>query len=87
MLRHDDSAVLASGRGDYPIATFADAPRENDVCLTADSRTHPTGIGEPGLAPLAATIANAVAATSGVGGQELPLTLARLRQARSGRSA
>jgi CO/xanthine dehydrogenase Mo-binding subunit len=73
-LRIGDGKVLTATWHDYPIATFADAPREIDVVFTPEPGADSTGIGEPGSVPLGAAIANAVFAASGARVRRLPLT-------------
>ena len=75
-LRIDDGKVVTTTWLDYPIATFADAPREIDVVFTPEPGADSTGIGEPGSVPTAAAIANAVFAASGARVRRLPLTQA-----------
>ena len=58
---------------DYPMMRMADAPRiEVEI---VDSGTEPTGVGEPGLPPIAPALANAVYRATGQRLRELPLRL------------
>jgi CO/xanthine dehydrogenase Mo-binding subunit len=75
-LRIGDDKVVTATWHDYPIATFADAPREIDVVFTAEPGADSTGVGEPGSVPTAAAIANAVFAASGARVRRVPLTQA-----------
>jgi len=74
-----DGVIVAAGWNDYPIATFHDAPQQIDVCFTDDGRTAPTGLGEPGVVPIGAALANAVAAACGTRVRTLPLRPDRVR--------
>jgi isoquinoline 1-oxidoreductase beta subunit len=66
-----DGVVEQSNFGDYPVARMPDMPRiAVHIVPSADA---PTGMGEPGLPPLAPAFANAVArATGGTAPRELP---------------
>ena len=58
---------------DYPILRMNEAP---DVeVIIVDSGTEPTGVGEPGLPPIAPAVANAVYRATGQRLRSLPLTL------------
>jgi len=65
--------VQQSNFHDYPILRMDQAPAV-DVILV-NSGGDPTGIGEPGVPPLAPAIANAVFRATGQRLRELPLTL------------
>ena len=65
---------------DAPLLRFQDAPAIEVHILQSD-RT-PTGIGEPGVPPIAPAVANAVSAAIGSRIRELPLTPARIAVAR-----
>ena len=83
-LRVQDGQVLSAAWRDYPIATCLDAPRQIDVHFVGDEAgAASTGIGEPGVVPTAAAIANAVFAASGQRIRRLPLAsnLARVQAA------
>jgi CO/xanthine dehydrogenase Mo-binding subunit len=80
-LRVRDGRVTTSGWDAYPIATFRDAPQEIDVLL-APSGAPASGLGEPGLVPTAAAIANAVFDAVGARVRDLPLRADRVRAAR-----
>jgi isoquinoline 1-oxidoreductase beta subunit len=56
---------------DYPILTLAEMPQVE--VLIVDSDADPGGVGEPGVAPVAPAVANAVAAATGVRLRVLPL--------------
>ncbi|NKB98451.1 MAG: molybdopterin-dependent oxidoreductase [Pseudomonadales bacterium] len=59
---------------DYPILRMNEAP--NIEVVIVDSNEAPTGVGEPGLPPIAPAVANAVFAASGQRLRSLPLRLA-----------
>ena len=61
----------------YPVLTFEDAPRV-DVIVVSRPDQPPLGAGEIAHGPVAAAIANAVFAATGLRCRELPLTRARL---------
>ena len=65
---------------DAPLLRFQDAPAIEVHILQSD-RT-PTGIGEPGVPPIAPAVANAVSAAIGSRIRELPLKPARIAAAR-----
>ena len=69
---------------DAPLLRLPEAPRI-DVHILESAR-NPSGVGEPGVAPLAPAVANAVSAALGVRIRELPLTAARLAAAAAARS-
>ncbi|MGK7312929.1 MAG: molybdopterin cofactor-binding domain-containing protein [Candidatus Longimicrobiales bacterium M2_2A_002] len=67
-----DGAVIESNYTDYPIVRIDEMP---EVELhVVPSEASPTGIGEPPVPPLAAAVANAVFAATGVRVTELPIT-------------
>lgn len=72
-LRQDRGRVLARSWDDYPIARFHDAPWTIDIAFTDDGRAAPTGVGEPGVVPFGAAIANAVAAACGIRVRSQPI--------------
>lgn len=80
-LRHRDGRVTTTGWDSYPIATFGDAPESIEVTVAGDASKDPTGIGEPGVVPTAAAIANAVFAACGARVRDLPLSREHLREA------
>ena len=63
-LHHSGARVLDRGFHDYPVARISDAPFV-DIVFTDDGATTPTGLGEPGVVPFGAAIANALAALTG----------------------
>lgn len=69
-----DGVVEQGNFGDFTMARIADMPEINvHVVPSADP---PTGIGEPGLPPLAPAFANAIAQLTGKPLRELPFKLA-----------
>jgi CO/xanthine dehydrogenase Mo-binding subunit len=74
-LAHRNGKITSTSWETYPIATFREAPEHIDVTFVADGTAPMTGLGEPGSVPVAAAIANAVFAATGVRLRTLPLTL------------
>ena len=69
-----DGEVQQSNFGDYTVARMTDAPAfAVHIVPSADA---PTGMGEPGLPPLAPAFANAIARLTGKPLRELPFKLA-----------
>ena len=66
--------VKQSNFHDYPILRMNEAPDVEVVMMSTDA--HPTGVGEPGLPPIAPAVANAVYAATGQRLRSLPLKLA-----------
>ncbi len=66
-----DGAVEQGNFHDYPMMRMADAPRTNVHIMASDQP--PTGIGEPGVPPVAPALANAIFAATGVRIRDLPL--------------
>jgi CO/xanthine dehydrogenase Mo-binding subunit len=73
-LKLEGGAIKEGNFNDYPILRMNEAP-EVDVIIV-DSGTDPTGVGEPGLPPIAPAVANAVYAATGQRLRALPLRLA-----------
>jgi isoquinoline 1-oxidoreductase beta subunit len=65
-----DGAVVNSNFHDYPVMRINDMPNVR-VHIT-DSDENPTGLGEPGVAPFAPALSNAVFAASGKRYRDLP---------------
>jgi len=65
-----DGAVVNSNFHDYPVMRITDMPNVR-VHIT-DSNKSPTGLGEPGVAPFAPALSNAVYAASGKRYRDLP---------------
>ena len=70
----DAGEVKQSNFHDYPILRMNEAPQVEVVIIESDA--HPTGVGEPGLPPIAPAVANAVYAATGQRLRSLPLRLA-----------
>ena len=70
----EDGRVMQSNFHDYPMLSLAETP-EIEVHIVA-SQSAPTGVGEPGLPPVAPALANAVFSATGQRLRELPLRLA-----------
>ncbi len=69
----DKGKVMQSNFHDYPIMRINQAPEIEVHIIESDE--HPTGVGEPGLPPIAPAIANAVFAATGQRLRQLPLRL------------
>lgn len=65
-----NGAVVNSNFHDYPVMRTSDMPQVNVHFV--DSGFEPTGLGEPGVAPFAPALANAVFAASGKRYRDLP---------------
>ena len=65
-----DGAVVNSNFHDYPVMRISDMP--NVKVHITDSDEKPTGLGEPGVAPFAPALSNAVFAASGKRYRDLP---------------
>ena len=72
-LNLEEGAIKQSNFHDYPMMRMADAPRIEVEII--DSGTEPTGVGEPGLPPIAPALANAVYRATGQRLRALPLRL------------
>ena len=72
-LNLDAGAVKESNFHDYPMLRMNESP-EIEVVIV-DSGTEPTGVGEPGLPPIAPAVANAVFKATGQRLRSLPLKL------------
>ncbi|MGA0840075.1 MAG: molybdopterin cofactor-binding domain-containing protein [Pseudomonadales bacterium] len=66
-------AIVESNFHDYPLLRANEAPDIEVVIV--DSSAAPTGVGEPGLPPIAPAVANAVFRATGQRLRELPLRL------------
>jgi len=69
-----DGQVQQSNYHDYPVVRMNETPEIEVVIVESDES--PTGVGEPGLPPLAPAVANAVFAATGKRLRQLPLRLA-----------
>jgi isoquinoline 1-oxidoreductase subunit beta len=70
-----DGRVDQSNFHQYALLRMPEMPREIDVHIVP-ARTPPTGVGEPGTPPIAAAVANAVRAATGIKIRRLPIELA-----------
>ncbi len=68
-----DGVVEQSNFGDYPVPRITDMPLM--AVFIVPSADAPTGLGEPGLPPLAPAFANAIAVLTGKTQRELPFKL------------
>ncbi|MDG1732854.1 MAG: molybdopterin-dependent oxidoreductase [Thalassotalea sp.] len=66
-----DGAVVNSNFHDYPVMRISDMP--NVRVHIVDSDEKPTGLGEPGVAPFAPALSNAIFAASGTRYRDLPI--------------
>lgn len=69
----DDGAVVQGNFDSYALLRMPDAPGRIDVHFV-DSERAPTGLGEPGIPPLAPALCNAVFAATGKRIRSLPLS-------------
>jgi isoquinoline 1-oxidoreductase subunit beta len=77
-----DAAVEQSNFNDYPVLRIGQAP-EIEVHIVP-SNDDPTGMGEPGVPPLAPAVANAIFAATGVRVRRLPIDPAIFKGSRAG---
>ena len=69
-----NGAVEQSNFNDYPVLRINEMPAVEVHIVPSSAR--PSGVGEPGVAPIAAAVANALAAATGKRVRKLPLSLA-----------
>ncbi len=69
-----NGAIEQSNFHDYPILRMNEAPEVEAVIIASEA--DPTGVGEPGLPPIAPAVANAAFAATGTRLRALPLRLA-----------
>lgn len=67
-----DGAVQQGNFPDYPMLTLASAPQVETWIVTSDR--FPSGVGEPGVPPVAPAVANALFALTGKRHRSLPFT-------------
>lgn len=72
-LNLEGGAIMESNFHDYPILRMNEAPDVDVVII--DSGTEPTGVGEPGLPPIAPAVANAVFLATGQRLRSMPFQL------------
>jgi isoquinoline 1-oxidoreductase beta subunit len=70
-VRIKDGALQATNFSQYPLLTNANAP--NIDVVVVNSRTTPSGMGEPPIGPISAAVANSVFAATGRRIRRLPL--------------
>lgn len=68
-----NGAIRESNFHDYPILRMNEAPAVEVVIVASEE--HPSGVGEPGVPPIAPAVANAVYAATGQRLRSLPLRL------------
>ena len=73
-LNLENGAIKESNFHDYPMLRMNESPEIEVIII--DSGTEPTGVGEPGLPPIAPAVANAVYKATGQRLRSLPLKLA-----------
>ena len=73
-LNLENGAIKESNFHDYPMLRMNESPEIEVIII--DSGTEPTGVGEPGLPPIAPAVANAVYKATGQRLRSLPLQLA-----------
>jgi len=69
--------IQQSNFNDYPLARISEAPVETHVHLVPDEGL-PTGVGEPGVPPIAPALCNALYAITGKRIRQLPISRTRL---------
>jgi isoquinoline 1-oxidoreductase beta subunit len=74
-ISHAGGAVVESNFRDARIARIGDVPRKLEVEIVA-SEASPAGVGEPGVPPVGAALANAIFAMTGRRLREIPLARA-----------
>jgi len=72
-LEVEKGTIVQSNFHDYPMLRMNESPSVEVVIV--DSNEDPTGVGEPGVPPIAPAVANAVFAVTGQRLRELPLRL------------
>ena len=69
-----NGAIEQSNFHDYPMTRMKDAPNI-EITIIDNMETEPTGVGEPGVPPLAPALADALFSATGKRLRELPLSL------------
>ena len=77
-----DGHVEQTNFHQYAVLRINEMPRDIEVHIMP-SKEAPTGVGEPGLPPIAPAVANAVRAATGVKLRKLPFDLAEARTAKA----
>jgi isoquinoline 1-oxidoreductase beta subunit len=73
-----DGRIQQTNFHNYPVARMNEAPRETRVHLIGMDENPPTGVGEPGVPPMAPAICNAIFAATGKRIRELPVKKQKL---------
>ncbi|SFB55985.1 isoquinoline 1-oxidoreductase, beta subunit [Rhizobium sp. NFR07] len=79
-----DGIVQETNFDRYPILRINEMPAVETHIISSDNR--PTGMGEPGVAPVAPAVANAILALSGTPSQRLPFVIGEMNAGFSIRS-
>jgi nicotinate dehydrogenase subunit B len=74
LMEFDAGRVLTTGFNRYRVPRLSDTPKI-DVVIIDDDSNPSTGAGEPGIVPIAAAIANAVADATGAEVEQLPMEM------------
>jgi isoquinoline 1-oxidoreductase beta subunit len=72
-----DGQVEQSNYADYPLLRIGEMPRVEVHIVPSEA--HPTGVGEPGVPPIAPAVANALYAATGKRVRHLPIDPAELK--------
>ena len=72
-VQFDGGRVINTGFGSYRVPRITDVPEIN-VSFVDGFSNNPTGVGEPGIVPIAAAITNAVVDATGLSIDRLPIT-------------
>jgi isoquinoline 1-oxidoreductase beta subunit len=73
-----DGRIQQTNFNNYPVARINEAPVETHVHLIGMDENPPTGVGEPGVPPMAPAICNAIFAATGKRIRELPIRRQKL---------
>lgn len=73
-----DGRIQQTNFNNYPVARIDGAPLETHVHLIGMEENSPTGVGEPGVPPMAPAICNAIFAGTGKRIRELPIRKQKL---------
>jgi isoquinoline 1-oxidoreductase beta subunit len=78
----NDGHVEQTNFHQYAVLRINEMPRDIEVHILPSTNA-PTGVGEPGLPPIAPAVANAVRAATGIKLRKLPFNLAEARTAKA----